>query len=70
MVERLRARAATKTKKELKALEQTCGLHFAPESLLFDDELREHYRPHSSTMWDWMHCVVASTGTAQYNLNA
>ena len=43
------------TKGRFEELEKAVGMTFDPESLLADMELRQHLKPCSSTMMDWMH---------------
>ena len=57
-------------KDAFKVLEKSLGQNYDPHSLLWDLELRKYVRPSTTLVWDWMHCVVASGGTAQYSVGA
>jgi hypothetical protein len=56
------------TKKAFKQMEQCLGITFCVVSLLAPRINEIAQVPHS-VFWDWMHCVVASGGWAQYELN-
>lgn len=51
-------------------LQKGRGVTFEEGCLLGDRSLRDVYLPVSHTLYDWMHCIFASTGVAQYSLNA
>jgi hypothetical protein len=51
------------------SLEKSLGLNFSPDGIVFDRSLWRIFGPVSSTIWDWMHCLVASGGAGQYAVN-
>jgi hypothetical protein len=59
----------TVTKKEFDFLEKALGLVFCSDALIFDDYCRGVARFPETIFWDWMHCLEASGGIAQYQLN-
>jgi hypothetical protein len=54
---------------EFDFLEKAYGLVYNTNALLFDNRLREVVRFPEGICWDWMHCLVASGGVAQYECN-
>ena len=54
--------------RSIKVDERDCGLSWSPHGLLASPMARVANVPHS-IFWDWMHCMVASGGVAQYELN-
>ena len=54
---------------EFKALQQLYGLVYIPEAIIFDAYTRSVVRFPDTVFWDWMHCLVASGGVAQYQCN-
>ena len=60
--------ATTGSAGELKKLQQVLGLNFDKDGLLLSDMAGMANQP-DSTFWDWMHCIVASGGMGQYELN-
>jgi hypothetical protein len=54
---------------EFQLLEQCYGLTYVPEAILFDGYFRTVARFPGTIFWDWMHCLVASGGVAQYQCN-
>ena len=54
--------------RELKELQQVHGFTFNENSLLMSDMAAMANLP-DSTFWDWMHCIVASGGVGQHELN-
>jgi hypothetical protein len=54
---------------EFKSLQQIYGLAYQEEAILFDKHCRDVARFPGSIFWDWMHCLVASGGVAQYECN-
>ena len=55
--------------RQLHELQQLYGLNYAPNGLLYDKYLQPYVRPADTTYFDWMHCLVASGGVAQYHIN-
>ena len=64
----LTEQAAALDNRELQLLEQKCGYKFAPHGLLASDMAEVADLPNSLYM-DWMHCICASGGMGQYELN-
>lgn len=56
-------------KKQLQKFGQVYGLHYEPRGLLWHASLRNLVCPAKHTMYDWMHCLVASGGIGQYEIN-
>ncbi len=50
-------------------LEQILGLTYHPKAILWDRAIRGTLSSPTSVFWDWMHCIVASGGIAQYEVN-
>ena len=69
MVDRLIDRKPNVSKKEFEILEKSFGIKWDPDSLYFDLALRDVFLPKTSSYYDWMHCLVASSGLYQYVLN-
>jgi hypothetical protein len=59
--------AATNNPDDLKAAEQTHGLHYEPDGLLFDMSLRGIVKPVTGWFRDWMH-VMAVSGCANIEI--
>eukprot|EP00435_Cladocopium_sp_Y103_P021149 s4082_g5.t1 len=49
-------------------LEQSLGLGYAPDGLLWELSLRDHVRPLQCLQYDWMHCLVVQ-GTVVLEIN-
>jgi hypothetical protein len=64
----LRSAKATGSAGAFKKLQQDLGFNFDENTLLCSDMAAIADLPLSS-FWDWMHCIVASGGIAQYELN-
>ena len=64
-----RWQAGLMTKTAFGDLEKAMGLTYDPDSLAYDMHLRTIIGI-SSTYFDWMHCLVASSGLAQFEVNA
>ena len=56
------------TKKAFEEMEQCSGISFCVVSLLAP-RIKETAQVPFSVFWDWMHCVVASGGWGQYEMN-
>jgi hypothetical protein len=52
-----------------KQLEQCYGITYEKEAILFDKHCRDVAKFPGSIYWDWMHCLLASGGVAQYECN-
>ena len=50
-------------------LQQALGIKYNPDGLIFDPECRKIYSPIDNSYFDWVHCIVASGGMAQYEVN-
>lgn len=57
-VDLLAHRAQRGSRAEVRATEQALGLAHAPCGLLLDQGLRQHIRPASCVMYDWMHVFL------------
>ena len=57
------------TKSEFSFLEKAYGLVYDPGAILWDDHCRVTVKFPDSIFWDWMHCLLASGGVAQYEVN-
>ena len=55
---------------ERKKLGQLYGLGYTPWGVLWQPAWMGQISPITHCSWDWMHCLVASGGVAQYELNA
>ena len=55
-------------KVKFRDLEQSLGLSYATQGILFDLTLRDCVRPISCLQYDWMHCLVVQ-GTFQLEMN-
>ena len=67
MVELLRAKKPLLKKKQFDRLQQSLGLKFDEDNLLFQNDLRTVVKPVSGIFWDWMH-VLVSHGLADVEL--
>lgn len=70
MVRDLKAKEGATTKAEFDFLEKAYGLVFQKNALVFDDHCLAITKFPTTVYWDWMHCMFASGGVAQYNVNA
>ncbi len=61
--------AASGTVRALGRLEQMFGLTYHPRAILWDRSVRNTLSFPTSIYWDWMHCLVASGGVGQYEVN-
>ena len=50
-------------------VQQSTGIKWDPEGVLWDDLVRSTLRPPWCEYPDWMHVYVASGGVAQYEVN-
>jgi hypothetical protein len=57
------------TRAEFNTLEKAYGLVYDSRALLWDPWANRVTRLPDSLYWDWMHCLVASGGIAQYQVN-
>lgn len=62
----LSAKHGTTTKKEFETLEQSLGINYIPEGMLFDREVQ--LKPVSHTMFDWLHIYLVH-GVFQVHVN-
>jgi len=69
MVCELQAKYGAVPKSEFAFLEKAFGLCYVPEGILFDEYTRNVVQFPRSIFWDWMHCLLASGGVAQYECN-
>ena len=69
MVQELNTKRPTATAKEFAFLEKALGLVYSEHAFVFDDYCQSIARFPDTIFWDWMHCLVASGGIAQYQLN-
>ena len=63
IVARLSHIAATQPKRDLDAAEQTLGLNYEPEGVLWDHHCRQYVKPVSGWLRDWQH-VMSVAGIA------
>ena len=54
---------------QFERLEQLYGLAYIPQAIIFDPYTRSVVRFPDTVFWDWMHCLVASGGVAQFQVN-
>lgn len=55
--------------REFAFLEQAYGIVFDTGALIFDEYTRSLTRMPDTIFWDWMHCLLASGGVGQYEVN-
>jgi len=65
----LRAEARHGSKASLARLCQVSGISYQETGVLWDDHLAAFANRVDNTFWDWMHILVASGGTLQYECN-
>lgn len=65
----LAAAAPLTRKTAFEKMEKEYGANHAPHGLVADTSLRGVYKPVSHTLYDYMHCILASTGIGQYHVN-
>jgi hypothetical protein len=65
----LQTKRTTVTVTDFKFLEQCYGINYSDHGLLFDDHCRRVSNLQETMFWDWMHCIVASGGIGQYEVN-
>ena len=53
----------------LKEMEIQCGLNYNPEGLLWDEYISDLIQMPNCIFWDTQHCIYASGGIAQYEVN-
>lgn len=61
--------AAHGSQKELDALEQSVGIGYDRDGLLFDPDASAHINFPDCVYWDWMHNWCSSGGVGQYHVN-
>jgi hypothetical protein len=69
MADDLAAKHGAIRKAESEKLETCYGLKYEPTAILFNSYLRDMVAFPDSLYSDWMHCLVASGGIAQYQCN-
>ena len=69
MATSLASKSGNVTQAEFDFLEKAYGLKHTPTAILFDEHCRNIARFPDSIYWDWMHCLLASGGVAQYECN-
>lgn len=69
MADDLAAKKGISTHAEFSFLEKAYGLVYDPAAMLFDAYTRTVVQFPVSIFWDWMHCLLASGGVAQYECN-
>lgn len=63
------AKKGTVSRAEFDLLQKCYGVVYTAEAMLFDEHCRKVVRFPETIYWDWMHCLVASGGVAQYQCN-
>ena len=65
----LAAKSRMLSSAEFEFLQKAYGLVYEPAAILFDEHCRSVARFPDTIYWDWMHCLLASGGIAQYQVN-
>jgi hypothetical protein len=56
-------------KTKFEKLQKENGVTWCPDGLVMDTYMRKHFCPPLNTYWDPMHCLLASSGVSQYEVN-
>ena len=70
MADDLAAKHNVVTRAAFSALEMCYGLKYDPSAIIFNRSVRDMAALPYRLYWDWMHCLVASGGVAQYQCNS
>jgi len=69
MARDLESKSSGLSKARFGELEKFYGIGYNPHAILFHPRCRALAKFPDSVFWDWMHCLVASGGVAQYQCN-
>jgi len=69
MADDLAAKKGTMKHGEFEQLQRCYGLAYEPAAIIYNPYLRAISNFPGGLYWDWMHCLVASGGVAQYQCN-
>ena len=68
VLEAARPMLGDRSKTKFKELEKRLGVNHNPNGILLDKHLRKYFLPVTHSMEDWAHCIYASGGFGQYEI--